>query len=73
MEYDRTRDSLYVMRLLGHRFIENALVYAQLVSFENDQYHSAVAKNITDAQKLVEQGFEFVCQIDEAAFFRKRK
>ena len=73
MEYNRTRDILYVMRLLGHRCIENTLVYTQLVSFENDQYNSAVAKNIADAQKLVDQGFEFVCQMDGANLFRKRK
>jgi len=73
MEYNRTRDILYVMRLLGHRCIENTLVYTQLVSFENDQYHSAVAKTVAEAQKLVEQGFEFVCQIDGATLFRKRK
>ena len=73
MEYNRTRDILYAMKLLGHRCIENTLVYTQLVSFENDHYHSAVAKNVADAQKLVEQGFEFVCQIDEATLFRKRK
>jgi len=73
MEYNRTRDILYVMKLLEHRCIENTLVYTQLVSFENDQYHSAVAKNIADAQKLVEQGFEFVCQMDGVTLFRKRK
>ncbi len=50
MEYNRTRDILYVMRLLGHRCIENTLVYTQPVSFENDQYHSAAAKNIADAR-----------------------
>jgi hypothetical protein len=51
----------------------NTLIYTQLVSFENDEYHSAVAKTVAEAQKLVEQGFEFVCQIDGATLFRKRK
>jgi hypothetical protein len=73
MEYNRTRDILYVMKLLGHRCIENTLIYNQLVSIENDEYHSAVAKTVAEAQKLVEQGFEFVCQIDGATLFRKRK
>jgi hypothetical protein len=73
MEYNRTRDILYVMKLLGHRCIENTLVYTQLVSIENDEYHSAVTNTIAEAQKLVEQGFEFVCQIDGATLFRKRK
>ena len=73
MEYNRTRDILYVMKLLGHKCIENTLIYTQLVSFENDEYHSAVVKTIAEAQMLVEHGFEFVCQIDEATLFRKRK
>lgn len=73
MEYNRTRDILYVMKLLGHRCIENTLIYTQLVSIENDEYHSAVTKTAAEAQKLVEQGFEFVCQIDGATLFRKRK
>jgi hypothetical protein len=73
MEYNRTRDILYVMKLLGHRCIENTLVYTQMVSFENNEYHSIVAKTLEEAQKLVEQGFEFVCQIDGATLFRKRK
>jgi hypothetical protein len=73
MEYNRTRDILYVMKLLGHRCTENTLLYTQMVSFENDEYHSSVAKTMEEAQKLVEQGFEFVCQIDGATLFRKRK
>jgi len=49
------------MRLLGHRNIENTLVYTQLVDFENDDYHSATASTVQEAAKLVEAGFEYVC------------
>jgi hypothetical protein len=64
---------LHVMNLLGHRNIENTLVYTQLVSFESDDYHSAVANTVEEARKLLEQGFEYVCQKDDIMLFRKRK
>jgi len=73
MEYHRTKDILHVMQLLGHRNIKNTLIYTQLVNFENDDYHSATAKNIEEAQKLIETGFEYVCTYDNIMLFRKPK
>jgi integrase len=73
MEYHKTRDILHVMNLLGHRNIESTLVYTQLISFESDEYHSAVANTVEEARKLLEEGFEYVCQKDDLMLFRKRK
>jgi len=73
MEYHKTRDILHVMNLLGHRNIESTLVYTQLISFESDEYHSAVANTVEEARKLLEQGFEYVCQKDDIMLFRKRE
>jgi hypothetical protein len=39
--------------LLGHRNIESTLVYTQLISFESDEYHSAVASTVEEARKLL--------------------
>ena len=61
------------MKMLGHKSIQNTLLYTQLVNFENDDYYSATAKTVEEAQKLVEAGFEFVCNIEEIKLFRKRK
>ena len=47
--------------------------YVQLVTFENDDYTSATARAIQEAQKLVEAGFEYVRDFAEAKLFRKRK
>jgi hypothetical protein len=41
--------------------------------FENDDYHSAVARDVTEAQKLVEVGFEYVCDFSGVKLFTKRK
>jgi hypothetical protein len=43
------------------------------VNFEIDDFHSATAKSVLEAQKLVEAGFEYVCDFGEVKLFRKRK
>jgi hypothetical protein len=73
MEYAKTRDILHVMKMLGHKNINNTLLYTQLVNFESDEYHSAVAETIEEAQKLIEAGFEYVCTHENKMIFRKRK
>jgi hypothetical protein len=72
-EYAKTKDILRVVKMLGHKSIQNTLLYTQLVNFEQDDYYSATAKNVEEAQKLVEAGFEFVCNFEEIKLFRKRK
>jgi hypothetical protein len=73
MEYQRTKDILYVMRMLGHKSIRNTIVYTQMVEFKNEEYISAIAPTIEDAKKLVEAGFEYVAEIDGVKLFRKRR
>ena len=77
MEYHRTKDLLYVMQFLGHRRIENTLLYVQLVNsiFQDfdDEYTCKVADNIDQAKQLVEAGFDYVTDIDGHKLFRKRK
>jgi integrase len=73
MEYHKTRDILHVMKMLGHKSIENTLIYTQLIQFEGDEYHSAVAKTIDEAKALIETGFEYVCTHENLMLFRKRK
>ena len=73
--YHQTKDILYVMQFLGHRNIQNTLIYTQLIDFEKEeQYHSATAKTTEQAAQLIEAGFEYVCTTpEEAMLFRKRK
>jgi hypothetical protein len=76
MEYHKTKDILHVMQLLGHKNIKNTLVYVHLAEelFKGEQeYGSKVAKTTTDTCALVEAGFEYVCDFDNARIFRKRK
>jgi integrase len=74
MDYHKTKDILHVKYLLGHRRIENTLIYTHLVDFGNDEYVSKVAKNASEACQLVELGYDFVCNTsDGLSIFRKRK
>ena len=72
-EYAKTKDILYIMKMLGHRDIKTTLIYTQLIQFESDEFHSAVAEQIDEARKLVEAGFEYVCTYNDVKLFRKRK
>jgi site-specific recombinase XerC len=73
MEYHRTKDILYVMKLLGHKNIANTSIYTQLVEFEQDEHQSAMANTVDEAKKLIESGFEYVCTQRDIMLFRKRK
>jgi hypothetical protein len=74
MEYNKTKDILHVMNMLGHKNITNTLKYTQLVDFKGDDYTSKATKNSEEARQLIENGFEYVCTTPEKIMlFRKRK
>jgi len=79
IEYHRTKDILYVKKLLGHNSIQNTLIYINLENavFQSveDQFTVRVASNIKEACSLIESGFEYVTgeYSDGGKIFRKRK
>ena len=74
MEYHRTKDILYVMNFLRHKNIRNTLVYTHLVNFGSDNdYVCKVARTVNEAKTLIETGFEFVVEFQDAKLFRMRK
>jgi hypothetical protein len=44
-----------------------------MIEFKNEEYISAKASTIEDAQKSIEAAFEYVTEIDDMKLFRKRK
>lgn len=79
MEYYRTRDIFYVMQFLGHKKIENTLLYVQLTNTifqdRDDKYVCTVAKTAQEAVQLIELGFEYVTgeYHDGGKLFKKQK
>mgnify|MGYP006944231098 CR=1 FL=1 len=61
------------MQILGHKNIMNTLKYTQLIDFKGDDYTSKATKNSEEAIQLIENGFEYVTEMDEIKLFRKRK
>jgi len=73
MEYHKTKDILHVMDILGHRNIQNTLIYTHLVDFQDDDYVKKVAKTVEEDCKLIEAGFEYVTERDRLRIYRKCK
>lgn len=73
MLYHKTKDLLFVKSFLGHHDLRSTLRYTQLLEFKSEEYHSAVANTVEEACQLIEQGFEYVTEVEEVKLFRKRK
>jgi hypothetical protein len=73
MEYHKTKDILYVKQLLGHKNINNTLIYTHLINFEDDDFTCKVATTLQEAKALIEVGFEYVTDMNNVKLFRKRK
>src|SRR5437867_1628142 len=64
-EYNRTHDILYVMRLLGHKSIQNTLRYTQLVDWKSEDFTCKIAMTLQEASQLIEAGFDYVTEMDD--------
>lgn len=74
MTYHKTRDILFTKQQMGHRKIETTLIYTQLLQFEkDDNYTCKIAQTVEQATDLIENGFEYVTEMDGLRLFRKRK
>ncbi len=73
MEFQRTHNILHVMQMLGHKNINNTMIYTHLVTFDSDDYNVSTAKTVDEARELVKARFEYVTEIDGHKLFRKRK
>jgi hypothetical protein len=73
MLYHKTRDLLLTKQQMEHRKIETTLTYTQLVNNGSEEYYSATAKTVEEAKALVEQGFDYVAEVDGVKLSTKRK
>jgi len=74
MLYHKTKDLLHVKVALGHKDLRQTLRYTQLLeTTEEDEYTCQTATNIKEATALIENGFQYITEIDGIKLFRKRK
>jgi len=77
MEYHKTKDILWVMRLLGHHSLKTTLIYIDLETAlfkeSNDEFTVKIAETLNEACKLLEVGFEYVTDMEGKKVFKKRK
>jgi integrase len=74
MLYRQTKDILFVKQQLGHNNIKNTLIYTQLLVDEQDEnFTCKVAQTVEQATDLIENGFEYVTEMEGLKLFRKRK
>jgi len=65
---------LLVKQKLGHANINNTLLYAQIVDIlQEDSCTCEIADTTEQAKKLIENGYEYVTEMDGTKLFRKRK
>ena len=77
-EYDKTKSVLHVKRILGHRSIMTIQSYVELYEeiygdLKPENYVCETASTVKEAKKLIEQGFQYVCEIDGEKLFKKVK
>jgi integrase len=77
MEYHRTKDILHVKELLGHKNIQNTMIYINLekalFKTSDENFTVRAVDDLEEACSLLEVGFEYVCDMDGKKLFRKRK
>ena len=74
MLYAKTRDILLVKQQMGHKKIETTLLYTQLLAFNTEEeYTCKTATTVKEATLLLENGFQYVQDMDGIRIYRKRK
>lgn len=77
MEYHETKNLLHVKRVLGHKCVQNTVVYIHLEKsiFDqaDDSFISMAVDDLEEVCRLIDVGFEYVCDMSGKKLFRKRK
>jgi hypothetical protein len=69
MKYQKTQDILRVKEALGHKSLNNTMLYAQLKSFNDDDFKASVAHTEEEFCKFGETGFSLVSDFGDNKIF----
>ena len=77
-EYHKTKNILHVKHVLGHRNLATTQRYVELYieiygTLQPDQYICEEASTVKEAKQLIEDGYEYVSEIDGVQLYRKVK
>lgn len=77
-EFHKTNNMQLVKKVLGHKNIMTTQRYVELYTeiygdLQPEDYVCEVASTVQEAKKLVEAGFDYVCEINGEQLFRKVK
>jgi len=77
-EYHKTRSMQHVKRILGHKSIMTTQRYVDLyeeiyTNLKPENYICETASTINEAKNLIEQGFEYVSEIEGEHLYKKVK
>jgi integrase len=75
IEYAKTLNLPYVMELLGHKNVNNTMIYMHLAKFESKECETAYARTLQEEDDLLKAGFDFVRynEKEQVAVYRRRK
>ena len=72
--YYKTQDPIAVMRHLRHKKLETTMHYIRGITIGGEEeYTCKTAQTIQEATELIENGFQYVTDIERVKLFRKRK
>ena len=77
-EYHKTKNILHVKKVLGHKSILTTQRYVELYTeiygdLKPEDYVCETASTVKEAKKLIEAGFDYVCELYGERLFRKVK
>jgi integrase len=78
MEYHKTKDIMHVKQVLGHKNINNTMIYINIEQAiflsQSDEWTCKATRETAEATQLIETGFEYIATTpDGLMLFRKRK
>lgn len=74
MDYHKYQDIKRTQYLMGHKHSSTTDIYTHLLdNGEESEYTCKTACNLKEATQLIENGFQYVTEMDNVKLFKKRK